>query len=201
MPRLYRVPITVKGLFSLLKHLGIEQQVVAQALGLTTGRVSHLATGTRPLPEKQKVRLARLVRQALIESMEREQAHNRVRKGTLLTQGSTYNDFCSKANHAIADWLLEIKQAQGRVNAEAQQVIETIASFRGQDITKLSRSERARLEEARIDLAWHLRCVEWVADPPELRDSKSAPGYIDMDPLTLLDHAFTVAGIDVGEGE
>ena len=202
MPRLYRVPITVKGLFGLLRHLGVEQQVVAQTLGLTTGRVSQLATGTRPLPEKQKARLARFVRQALIATMAREQAHNRVRKGTLLTQGSTYGDFCSKANNVILAWILEIQQAQGLLDEEAERVLGAIDSYRGQGLTKLPRSDLDRLEELRIELGSCLRRAEWVVDFREDRHRGGPPLYVvDTDPLMLLDDAFRLAGIDVGEGE
>jgi hypothetical protein len=201
MPRLYRVPITVKGLFGLLKRLGVEQQDVAQVLGLTKGRVSQLATGARPLPEKQKVRLARFVRQALIEALEREKAHNHVRKGTLLSQGSSYGDFCSESNDVILAWILEIQQAKGLLDEEAERVLGAIASYRGQGLTKLPRSDLDRLEELRIALGSCLRRAEWVVDFREDRHGGGPPLYVvDTDPLTLLDDAFRLAGIDVSGG-
>lgn len=199
-------PIYASKLFELLRFLRVDQHIVVAEVGLDKHTVSRLAHGTRPIPKAYVAPFFRFVGTKILEGLTLAQARDYPLGATVLTGAITSAAlFEHEVMGLLAQWELELYDRKGELTQSVQQSLEALASYRPQDVTKLSTEERRRLYETTQQLMKDLRASSFLKDPPDERLSRRKPsGPDDLDPYTyfwqLTQWAGGVTGPQEAEG-
>jgi hypothetical protein len=149
------LPIYVKSLVSLLKYLGLEQQDVADRLGVTRPLISFLATGKRPLSQKLEAPFMHLVLRELRKDRQRASAglvHER--------QVKTYIQAWTAEMSAQVDAVLEEIRAAIRV---IQAIDPTEDLLCWPPIEKTRVRQASRTLSRHLDDLWSLDMMTYIA--------------------------------------
>jgi hypothetical protein len=176
-------PIYVAKLFELLRFLRVEPRAVIQEVGLDKHTVSRLTHGARPLPKAYVQPFFRFVHTKLLEGLAEAKARDRPLGSTALTgKISSSTLFEREVMDRLAAWELELYDRKGDLTQAVQRSLEELASYRTQDVSKLSTEDRRRLYETTQRLRKDLRVSSFLRDAPTERLLKAPAGRDDLPP-------------------